>query len=212
MSNDKSLKTKNYPTLIGFIIWLCFLLITFLTVPNHIIFQLGTLISKTETGNILYLSIFPFLIIIINGILPSNIKAVLVFFRFKNVLPGHRVFSKLIKKDPRIESSKLFDLIGYKPITPSDQNKTWYSIYKKHESVPFIRESHRVFLLTRDMTAIAFLFIPIGISILILFKLDLGVIIKFFILSLIQFVIIALVANNYGQRFALNVLAEYSSK
>ncbi len=211
MASNKSLKAKNYPILIGFVIWLLFFIVTFLTISSKKVFQFSNFFAEIENARLLNLIVFPFLIIIINGILPSNIKAGLVFFRFKYVLPGHRVFTKLVHRDPRIDTKKLFNQIGYKPVLPSEQNKLWYSIYKKIESTPFISESHRVFLLTRDIAAISFLFIPIGILILILNDLSLNIITKFSLVSSIQYVVIALVASNYGKRFALNVLAEYSS-
>lgn len=211
MAGNKSLKARNYPSLIGFVVWLLFFLITFLTFSDQKVFQFAKYFLETEKAKLLYIVIFPFLIIVLNGILPSNAKAVLVFHRFKNVLPGHRIFTKLVNKDPRIDTNRLFNLIGYKPILPSDQNKTWYSIYKKFESMPFISESHRVFLLTRDLTAISFLFIPIGLLVLIFNNLSADIILKFTLISIIQYFIIAYVASNYGKRFALNVLAEYSS-
>lgn len=211
MASNKTLKARNYPLLIGFVVWLLFFLISFLTYSNQKIFQFAKYFFEAGQPELLNVVIFPFLIIILNGILPSNAKAVLVYFRLKHVLPGHRAFTKLVYKDPRIDTDRLFTLIGYKPVLPSDQNKTWYSIYKKFESVTFISESHRVFLLTRDLSALSFLFIPIGLLVLVINSISFDKILVFIIISIMQYFIIAIVASNYGKRFALNVLAEYSA-
>jgi hypothetical protein len=90
---------------------------TFILSPGTILFILSPLIS-----------------LLINGILPANWKNIIVFWRFKNPLPGCRAFTILINKDARIDKKKLKKVIGKFPIEPKKQNKLWYKLFKKYEN------------------------------------------------------------------------------
>ena len=49
---------------------------------------------------------------VINGLLSSDAKARIVFLRWKHALPGHRAFSGLAPKDPRIDLARLEKVCG----------------------------------------------------------------------------------------------------
>lgn len=152
------------------------------------------------------LSIAPLMLFLLNGLISSNQKAILVFWKFKNPLPGTEVFSKLIKKDPRIDRKKLKEIYGNLPKNPKDQNKLWYKIYRKNSINPVILESHRAFLLARDLSSLCFLFILfIGFPSLFFFNLPVGM--YYFAFLMIQYLFIVIGAQNRGRRFVTNVLA-----
>ncbi|MCT3800780.1 hypothetical protein HZP90_05820 [Elizabethkingia anophelis] len=156
-------------------------------------------------------TIAPLLLFLLNGLLSSNQKAVLIFWKLKNPLPGSEAFSKFSKKDSRIDRKKLKEIYGSLPKAPEEQNKLWYKIYKKNCLELVIYESHRAFLLARDLTSLCFLLlIFIGIPILI-FNIW-PVSLYYFIFLLIQYFIIVIGAQNRGRRFVSNVLAIESNK
>lgn len=93
-----------------------------------------------------------------NAFLPAALKHVLVFWRVKDVLPGHRAFTEFAPNDPRIDLARLKQNCGGQiPLRAGDQNKVWYRLLMKHEEHPAVAGSHRRFLALRDMAASALL-------------------------------------------------------
>jgi len=152
----------------------------------------------------------PLLTIVLSGLFGDQAKARLVFWRWRNPLPGCRVFTELIGNDARIDIPALRKKHGEFPRDAKEQNALWYRLYKKHTGSVIVTEAHKNYLLTRDMTALSAIFLglfSVGIS-LDSASWKVGCI---YITSLIgQYLIIASSAQNYGKRFVLNVLAEES--
>jgi hypothetical protein len=68
-----------------------------------------------------------------NGLLSANMKARLVFLRWKYALPGHRAFSQHALADPRIDTARLKKSLGSNiPEDPGAENRVWYRIFKEH--------------------------------------------------------------------------------
>ncbi len=151
-------------------------------------------------------SIAPLLLFLLNGIISSHQKAVLVFWKLKNPLPGSEAFSKLSKNDTRIDRAKLKNVYGSLPKSPIEQNKLWYNIYKKNSSSMIVSESHRAFLLARDLTSLCVLFVIfLGIPVLIIGQWPISL--YYFLGLLLQYLIVVIGAQNRGRRFVTNVLA-----
>lgn len=49
---------------------------------------------------------------VVSNLISPQLKAVLVFWRWPNPLPGHRAFSRYLGKDPRIDPHRLQDKVG----------------------------------------------------------------------------------------------------
>src|SRR5206468_4568309 len=79
---------------------------------------------------------------------------------WRRALPGHRAFSVYAKKDPRIDFVRLQRALGNKmPPDPEAENKAWYRFYLEVQNVPAVQQVHRDFLLLRDYTGLAALFL-----------------------------------------------------
>lgn len=207
MEKEVNLKAKNTPQL-----WVL--------LSANILILAGVIFPEyfkeiSNKFNILFIlkglgfSIAPLLLFLFNGILSSNQKAILVFWKRKNPLPGSESFSKLSKKDMRIDRKKLKEIYGTLPKKPSEQNKLWYKIYKKNSLDIVVSESHRAFLLARDLTSLCFLFVIfIGIPVIILGKWPINIYYVMFLV--VQYFIILIGAQNRGRRFVTNVLAAES--
>lgn len=148
---------------------------------------------------------------IISNLVSPQLKAVLVFWRWPNPLPGHRAFTRYLVKDPRIDPNRLSVKVGDFPIDPSEQNRLWYQIYRRHESEPRVIGAHKDFLLTRDITWLSF-------AILILFGLGSAFLGEsklqttwYPVLLVSQYLFASIAARRNGIRFVLNVLAIESS-
>jgi hypothetical protein len=150
---------------------------------------------------------------IANGLLNSAMKDRLVFLRWHDALPGHRAFSVHAKADPRIDFTRLQRACGNKiPTGPKDENSLWYRFYLEVQDVPAVQQVHRDFLLLRDYTGLAALFL-IGLGVAALFLVSpwktcgiyLGIL-------LLQFVVVRQAAATYGVRFVCTVLAQKAAK
>jgi len=197
----------------------------YLFIAAHIAIFLGLLISnsiahleirpfwdKFLEKDGMYALLAPIITIILTGIFPPGIKASLVFWKIKYPLPGCRVFTILGPKDDRINMSKLQQKYGNLPIEPKEQNTLWYKIYKSQSSKASIINSHADFLFTRDLTAISVILLIILLPITYFISMISSEIrIIYTSILILQYIILAIVSQNYGNRFVCNVLAEESS-
>lgn len=162
-------------------------------------------------GRVIWLLSIPLVLFIINGLISSDQKAVIIFWRIKNPLPACKAFSDYAKKDDRVDFNRLKSTYSPLPETAKEQNSLWYKIYKSFQEDPVVKKSHKDFLLGRDLTAIALLFLIVGgVAGIILITGS----IKwwYLIFALVQYFILAVVTQNHGKRLVCNVLALETSK
>jgi hypothetical protein len=144
---------------------------------------------------------------VVNGLLSSDSKARLVFWRWSNPLPGSFAFSRYLHRDPRIDVKGLRKAVPRLPTAPREQNALWYRLYKSVEREPAVTDAHRHFLLTRDYTAIAFLLLvtagPLGLWLISSWATASA----YVGLLLGQYLLARQAASNYGIRLVSTVLA-----
>jgi hypothetical protein len=150
---------------------------------------------------------------VINGLLSADMKARLVFMRWKHALPGHRAFSKYAVSDPRVDPELLKRALdGEVPFGTEIENRAWYRIYRQYESDPAIQQVHREFLFTRDYTAFAAMFLvvcgPASLIVLHSWRTPVG----YYVFLLLQFILVRQAASTYGARMITTVLAYKSSE
>jgi hypothetical protein len=145
---------------------------------------------------------------ILSGQMDQDFKYFFIFWRLKDRLPACRAFSYFMNKDPRIDPKAIEAKLTTIPSDPTEQNRTWYKIYKKHQDKNSVIDAHKNFLLTREIAGLSFLFfITLGIASFFFFpsrKLWGLYLFGLFIL----FLLTSQAARNYGARFVTNVLAE----
>lgn len=95
----------------------------------------------------------------LSHLMPPDLKSVLVFWRWNNVLPGHR-FIQLSERDRRIDTALLkarvseFELLKQ---NNSEQNSYWYKeFYRPSNKHDEVASTHRAYLLYRDTAAVSF--------------------------------------------------------
>ena len=91
------------------------------------------------------------------------------------------------------------------------QNALWYRIYKEHKAAPMVWEAHKIYLLTRDMTTIAAVFVVLFSIAVVAASVSVKTTALYIGAMLLQYILIAGAAQNYGKRFVLDVLCEESS-
>lgn len=94
-------------------------------------------------------------LLLLNAIIPQKIKHCLVFWRIEDVLPSHRAFSTHAQDDPRINLQKLKRKLGEFPVSPRDQQDVWFGIYQAHKADAAVVDSHRLFLIFRDLAVLS---------------------------------------------------------
>lgn len=209
---QRSLKAQNWLNLVLYVILnvLVFTIVVSGQTPdlNKVSGMWATL--TTEGG--LAVTTLSFATIILTSILPNGWKEALIFWRLKNPLPGCRVFSKLAKRDQRIDLNKIkSENGGTLPRGADGQNKLWYRIYKNHADKPPVEDAHRTYLMTRDLSGISFLLsIILGSASMIMSPVQISL--PYFAVLVGVFLCWSVTARNNGNRFVLNVLAEESTE
>jgi hypothetical protein len=150
---------------------------------------------------------------LMNGLLSTDTKARLVFLRWRDVLTGHRAFSKYANSDSRVDPGVLRQIVGRAlPVEPVEQNRTWYKLYKSVEKEPAVDQVHRDFLLMRDYTGLAVLFLifngPVGFWVISSSK----VCTIYLVALAAQYALARQAACHYGVRMVTTVLAQTTAK
>jgi len=155
-------------------------------------------------------AIIPILAIFLSGALSDMGKARLVFWRWHNPLPGCRAFTELVRTDPRIDLPALLRKHGDFPQDPKAQNAFWYRLYRGHKTTRMVWESHKIYLLTRDLTTISAVFAVLFSIGVVAASVSWKTALLYVGALIMQYMLVASAAQSYGNRFVLNVLSEES--
>ncbi|MCD5361250.1 hypothetical protein [Chromobacterium aquaticum] len=157
-------------------------------------------------------ALLPIPVLIFSSLISADHKAILVFWRFQHPLPGSRAFSVHAPADHRIDLAQLRANVGEFPVGERDQNSKWYGLYKQVDSDPSVVDSHKNYLLFRDIAAMSLLLVPV-LPVVMYFS---GVDFKRILISLAwffgQYLLTAIAARTTGIRFVQNVLAVHVSQ
>lgn len=156
--------------------------------------------------------LLPVVVLLLTGLLSHDAKAMLVFWRFANPLPGSRAFIEYAPSDARIDMAALRRNVGDLPSDAREQNQKWFRLYRVVGDELTVAEAHRMYLLYRDMAAMSLpliVLIPMGLLIVgsSLVSLALSA-----VLFAVQYLVCCLGAQNSGKRFVCNVLAIHATK
>ncbi len=119
MSSEKNLKLQNRASFWVLLLFNCVLLVMLLCANafEGAVLSLKILFSLRSASLIVaYIIVF-----VVNGQLSSNDKARLVFWRWKDPLPGCRAFSHHGKNDHRVNIERLEQLHGNLPSSPENR-------------------------------------------------------------------------------------------
>lgn len=147
---------------------------------------------------------------ILNSQLDHTAKARLVFWRWKNPLPGSRAFSEIMYSDSRVDPTALLAFKNPLPADPTEQNSLWYKWYRETQDESAVNQVHREYLFTRDWAGLAVLMslalVPLGF-----WQMENNNAVLLMIAMTLQYLIVRRSARNHGERFVATVLALKSS-
>lgn len=157
-------------------------------------------------------ALLPVLVLMFTGVLPHNVKAILVYWNVKNPLPGCHAFTRYAPADVRIDMVALRKNVGELPTDAAEQNRKWFKLYRMVGDDKTVVEAHKMYLLYRDMAAMSLpliVLIPLGLH---FGGASAGASWVSAGLFAVQFIVCCLCARNSGTRFVCNVLAIHSTK
>lgn len=152
-------------------------------------------------------------VIVLDGLIPTPVKNVLVFWRWPHPLPGCRAFTVIAPNHPEMISIDALEKYSKPlPTDPAKQNKLWLNLYEKHQAHPSVVQVHRNFLLTREMTSLSSLFLLLLPLTLYLMGTTFDGLKWIYVGALVvQYLLVALSCRNYGYGFVTVVLVRASS-
>lgn len=210
---QRYIKSENRKWLIGYFLLHIVIFALFSSLINFSLIDADQLFSKFKDPQGFIPLTAAILIIVLEGIFKNSVKEFFVFWRFKNRLPGHRAFSHIGPSDPRIDMERVKHLFPHGlPTDPKRQNTEWFRLYRQYQDDLQVFYSHKAFLLTRDLTSLTVVFIPLSILGHFLFGSKPQMFVYHLLILVILFIIISLSAKHYSERFVANVLVEASIK
>lgn len=150
----------------------------------------------------------PVATLVLDGIVTSDFKAVLVYRKWKNPLPGHTAFTVHGREDSRVDMNALEAEHGPLPTDPSEQNQLWYKLSKATASRASVDEAHYAWLLARDLTNLSFSLLIVTLGLAGTFWVSGWEWIVLIGVQGLLYVVLSQVAANKGIRFVTTVLAE----
>lgn len=120
---EKDLKTQNILPLSAIYIGTCFLL-ALVQWGEEDVFEYSTRLAQQAITATIVMGFSA----VLSNLLPNSVKHPLVYFRFQNVLSGHRC-KRICKRDPRLPENHLerrWPELYAQNMKESEQNSYWY--------------------------------------------------------------------------------------
>lgn len=207
-NTDKSLKSQNMKWLVG-LASLDVLVVLLFVVPETV--NMASM-SQLAIARGLATSVMPVVVLLLIGVLPHDVKSMLVYWKARGVVPGCEAFTKYGPADVRIDMVTLKRNVGALPTEPAEQNSKWYKLYKMVGNEPEVAEAHKLFLMYRDMATMSLPLIALLPLVLYFVGASTSALWITAGVFFVQFLMTALGARWSGVRFVCNVLAIHSAK
>lgn len=145
---------------------------------------------------------------IINGLIGTETKARIVYFRWDSPSPETRVFSELIQDDKRIDKKGMeMEIRGVSKLSAEEQNALWFENYMSVQNNPLVVSSERNYVYYRDYASTLAILLALAICASLYFSEKSNLIVIYIILLLIQLILVKPVAARSGNEFVTTVIA-----
>jgi hypothetical protein len=145
--------------------------------------------------------------LVLLGLIPPQLRDRLIHWRWSNPLPGARAFTKIGPSDSRVDISTLQKKYGPLPTDPAEQDRLFYSIYKKHANDVGVLDAHKSYLAARDIGTISFLLMILLLPVSAWFAQDGKTLAIYGVFLVLAYALMCLAAKAYGMRLVQNSLA-----
>lgn len=150
--------------------------------------------------------------LVLLGLIPAQLRDRLVHWRWNDPLPGARAFTIVGPADPRVDMQKLQKKYGKLPDDPGEQNRLFYSVYKKHAEDVGVLDAHRSYLAARDIGTINALLLVLLVPVAGWFCDDGKRVALYAALLFLAYALMCVAAQAYGKRLVQNSLAVASRR
>ena len=190
--------------------------VALIALPVFVVFSGGDVLRAVLAGqwtelvdlkHVLSLGL-PLATLILDGIVTSDFKAMLVYWKWRNPLPGHEAFTVHGREDSRVDMKALEAEHGPLPTDPAEQNLLWYKLSKATADRASVDEAHYAWLLTRDLTNLSFALVIVSVGLAAFLRVSEWEWIVLVTAQGLLYVVLSQVAANKGIRFVTTVLAE----
>lgn len=206
----KSLKQKNQPQLITFVVSNAIGLGLIALGPSRLLAVLQEL-SKGDWTILGKLIAIPAYLTLVTGtlgwVMPRAGKEFLVFWKIRNCLPSSKAFTLIGPRDPRIDMRRLISKYCSLPKEAGQQTALWYRIYRAHKEEASVEDAHGAFLRFREMTTLCVALIIISAVSVAYFAIEGRQLVLGLLLLVLEYLAVMIAARNAATRFVANVLA-----
>lgn len=206
----KSLKQKNQPQLITFVVSNAVALGAIAFGLPHFV-ELLQQLSKGDWRVIGKIVAVPAFLTLVTGTIgwamPRAAKEFLVFWRMRNCLPSSRAFTDIAPRDPRIDMQCLVSRYAPIPELPAQQTALWYRIYRGHRDDASVEDAHSAYLRFREMTTLTCALMLVYVLWAIYFGVESRRLFGGILLLMVEYLVVMVAARNAATRLVLNVLA-----
>ena len=174
--------------------------------------ELVTTATTTQLGiyRALSVAVIPIVVVLLVNVLPSNVKAMFVYWKPLGVLPGCEAFTKYGPADVRVDMVQLKKNVGAWSVGPREQNAKWFKLYKMVEDHAEVAGAQKDFLMYRDMAVLSIPLIVVAPLSLYAVGASPGSWWMAAAVFVVQYLLTATSARHSGERFVCNVLAVHS--
>ena len=208
MATSGSIKSRYRGRLTAFVA--CFALLVFVVFSGSDVLaaiHARQWIALVDLKHMLSLAL-PWATLILDGIVTSDFKAVLVYWKWRNPLPGHEAFTVHGRADNRVDMKALETKHGPLPTGAAEQNKLWYKLSKATADRASVDEAHYAWLLTRDLANLSCGLLVVSAGLGAALQIGGWEWIALVTGQGLLYVVLSQVAANKGIRFVTTVLAE----
>jgi hypothetical protein len=207
----KTLKEKNQPQLITFVLVNVIALGILLEGLKQVVFLLDNL-TKGNIATLGKLVAVPSALAVVIGIIgwavPKRWKETMIFWCLdRNCLPSRRAFTVFALNDPRIDRRRLAERCGPLPSDPAQQTVLWYSLYRKYAENGAVEDAHRAYLRYREMTALAVSVMAVFLVVSGWVHPPLRTLLMGTVLVAAEYSLLLIATRNAANHFVANVLA-----
>lgn len=200
-----SLKSQNQPLLISILLLNAAVLYGLLVQRSFDAEKVFESVLRWQS--VLAAGFLSVLCIVLTELIGPETKAKLVYWRWRNALPGCQAFTKYGPQDPRVDMAKVLLRVGNLPTDPDEQNRKWYALYKTVRDESGVSDAHKAFLLLRDYTFLAWLFLLCFPALAWRERAPLELLLYYFAGLILQLVLVNRAAAVSGRRLVTTVLA-----
>jgi len=206
----KSLKQKNQPQLITFVVSNAVALGVIAFGLSHCV-ELLQQLSKGDWRVLGKMVAVPAFLTLVTGTIgwamPRAAKEFLVFWRMRNCLPSGRAFTDIAPRDPRIDIQCLVSKYAPIPELPAQQTALWYRIYRGHKDDASVEDAHGAYLRFREMTTLISALMLLYVLGTTYFGIESKQLFAGILLLIVEYLVVMVAARNAATRLVLNVLA-----